>query len=70
MKLDKSSARMSVVLAFLNFQTKNWQTRRSQRLDKQELLSLQANLKMEVQAKQHMNEELNRIKMEKLSADR
>ena len=41
---------------------KNWQTRRSQRLDKQELLSLQANLKMEVQAKQHLSDEVNKIK--------
>ncbi|XP_057303802.1 serine/threonine-protein kinase MRCK alpha-like [Hydractinia symbiolongicarpus] len=41
---------------------KNWQTRRSQRLDKQELLSLQANLKMEMQAKQHLNDELAKLK--------
>jgi len=49
---------------------KNWQTRRSQRLDKQELLSLQANLKMEVQAKNHLSEELNKIKMARIDAER
>ncbi|XP_065052228.1 serine/threonine-protein kinase MRCK alpha-like isoform X1 [Rhopilema esculentum] len=49
---------------------KNWQTRRSQRMDKQELLSLQANLKMEVQAKNHLSEELNKVKMARLEAER
>eukprot|EP00794_Sanderia_malayensis_P017614 gene17614-19368_t len=50
--------------------SKNWQTRRSQRLDKQELLSLQANLKMEVQAKNHLSEELNKVKMARLALER
>ncbi|XP_065655108.1 serine/threonine-protein kinase MRCK alpha isoform X2 [Hydra vulgaris] len=41
---------------------KNWQARRSQKLDKQELLSLQASLSLEVQAKQQLNDELIKIK--------
>lgn len=49
---------------------KNWQTRRSQRLDKQELLSLQANLKMEVEAKQNLNDELNKMKAQLNQAER
>ncbi|WAR18658.1 MRCKA-like protein [Mya arenaria] len=39
-----------------------WRNRRSQRLDKMELLNLQSSLNSEIQAKTQINEELNRIK--------
>lgn len=52
------------------FQGKNWQTRRSQRLDKQELLSLQANIKLEVEAKQQLHQELNKMKTQLNKAER
>ncbi|KAL5008245.1 hypothetical protein ScPMuIL_013826 [Solemya velum] len=39
-----------------------WRNRRSQRLDKMELLNLQASLNSEIQAKQQINEDLTKIK--------
>ncbi|XP_066911652.1 serine/threonine-protein kinase MRCK alpha-like isoform X2 [Clytia hemisphaerica] len=53
-----------------NAAAKNWQTRRSQRLDKQELLTLQANLKSEVEAKQNLNQELQKLKSQLNQSER
>ncbi|KAK3093861.1 hypothetical protein FSP39_021152 [Pinctada imbricata] len=39
-----------------------WRNRRSQRLDKMELLNLQSSLNSEIQAKQQISEELTRVK--------
>ncbi|XP_031559571.1 serine/threonine-protein kinase MRCK alpha-like isoform X2 [Actinia tenebrosa] len=39
-----------------------WQLRRSQKVDKQEILTLQSNLQAEIQAKQQLSEELNKSK--------
>ena len=39
-----------------------WRNRRSQRLDKMELLNLQSNLNSEIQAKSQITEELNGLK--------
>ncbi|KAK3733779.1 hypothetical protein QZH41_015098 [Actinostola sp. cb2023] len=39
-----------------------WQVRRSQKVDKQEILTLQSNLQAEIQAKQQLSEELNKSK--------
>ncbi|KAL3874670.1 hypothetical protein ACJMK2_037651 [Sinanodonta woodiana] len=39
-----------------------WRNRRSQRLDKMELLNLQSSLQSEIQAKQQISEELTRVK--------
>ncbi|XP_069117855.1 serine/threonine-protein kinase MRCK alpha-like isoform X2 [Argopecten irradians] len=39
-----------------------WRNRRSQRLDKMELLNLQSSLQSEIQAKQQISEELNKVK--------
>ena len=39
-----------------------WQVRRSQKVDKQEILSLQSKLQAEIAAKQQMAEEMNKIK--------
>lgn len=39
-----------------------WRNRRSQRLDKMELLNLQSSLNSEIQAKAKITEELNKVK--------
>ncbi|CAB3998634.1 serine threonine- kinase MRCK alpha isoform X4 [Paramuricea clavata] len=41
---------------------KDWQARRSHKMNKQELLALQATLKKELEAKQNLADELNRVK--------
>ncbi|XP_065311097.1 serine/threonine-protein kinase Genghis Khan isoform X1 [Dermacentor albipictus] len=43
---------------------KNWRNRRSQKLEKMELLTLQSNLQSEIQAKQAVSEELTRVRAE------
>lgn len=43
---------------------KNWRNRRSQKLEKMELLSLQSSLQNEIQAKQAVCEELSRVRTE------
>ena len=43
---------------------KNWRNRRSQKLDKMELLNLQSALNSEVQAKQVISEELSKVRAE------
>ena len=43
---------------------KNWKNRRSQKLDKMELLNLQSNLQSEIHAKQAINEELSKVRSE------
>ena len=41
---------------------KNWRNRRSQKLDKMELLALQSSLQSEIQAKQAISEELSQVR--------
>ena len=43
---------------------KNWKNRRSQKLDKMELLNLQSNLQSEIQAKQEVSQELSKVRAE------
>jgi len=43
---------------------KNWKNRRSQKLEKMELLNLQSNLQSEIHAKQAINEELSIVRSE------
>ena len=43
---------------------KNWKNRRSQKLEKMELLNLQSNLQSEIHAKQEITEELSRVRSE------
>ena len=43
---------------------KNWKNRRSQKLEKMELLNLQSNLQSEIHAKQAINEELSKVRAE------
>lgn len=49
---------------------KNWQMRRSQKVDKQEILTLQSNLQAEIQAKQQLMEELNKMKAANVANER
>ncbi|XP_052697457.1 serine/threonine-protein kinase MRCK alpha-like isoform X3 [Crassostrea angulata] len=46
-----------------------WRNRRSQRLDKMELLTLQSNLNSEIQAKTQISEELTRFKSQSVSLE-
>lgn len=43
---------------------KNWKNRRSQKLEKMELLNLQSNLQSEIQAKQEISQELSKCRTE------
>lgn len=43
-------------------QEKNWKNRRSQKLDKMEILNLQSSLQSEIQAKESIREELTQIR--------
>lgn len=49
---------------------KNWRNRRSQKLDKMELLNLQSSLQSEIQAKQAINEELSKTREALLAAQK
>lgn len=61
MDFDKHIQRViSVLFMFQNRQ--RWRNRRSQRLDKMELLTLQSSLQSEIQAKSQIAEELSKIK--------
>uniref|UniRef100_W4VRQ2 non-specific serine/threonine protein kinase n=1 Tax=Corethrella appendiculata TaxID=1370023 RepID=W4VRQ2_9DIPT len=53
-----------------NAADKNWRNRRSQKLDKMELLNLQSSLQSEIQAKQLISEELTRTRAELLAAQK
>jgi len=58
------------VLYLLQGEKNQWQMRRSQKVDKQEILTLQANLHAEIQAKQHLSEEMNKIKAANVANER
>lgn len=47
-----------------------WRNRRSQKLDKMEILTLQSSLHSEIQAKQAVGEELSRTRAELLASQR
>ena len=49
---------------------KNWRNRRSQKLDKMELLNLQSSLQSEIQAKAMISEELNRTRAELIASQK
>jgi serine/threonine-protein kinase MRCK len=49
---------------------KNWRNRRSQKLDKMELLNLQSSLQSEIQAKATINDELSRTRAELINAQK
>ncbi|KAK7598361.1 hypothetical protein V9T40_006596 [Parthenolecanium corni] len=48
----------------------NWRDRRSQKVEKQELLTLQSNLNSELQAKQMISEELSRTRADLMAAQK
>lgn len=49
---------------------KNWRNRRSQKLDKMELLNLQSSLHSEIQAKQAISEELTKVRSDYMSSQK
>ncbi|RXG67109.1 Serine/threonine-protein kinase Genghis Khan, partial [Armadillidium vulgare] len=49
---------------------KNWRNRRSQKLDKMELLNLQSSLNSEIQAKQVISEELTKIRADYMASQK
>lgn len=49
---------------------KNWKNRRSQKLDKMELLNLQSSLQSEIHAKQSISEDLSKTRAELLAAQK
>lgn len=49
---------------------KNWRNRRSQKLDKMELLNLQSSLQSEIQAKQTISEDLSKTREALLAAQK
>ncbi|XP_003425741.1 serine/threonine-protein kinase Genghis Khan [Nasonia vitripennis] len=49
---------------------KNWRNRRSQKLDKMELLNLQSSLQSEIQAKQQISEELTKTRSDLIAAQK
>jgi serine/threonine-protein kinase MRCK len=59
---------------FLNvfppLQEKNWRNRRSQKLDKMELLNLQSSLQSEIQAKQAISEELTKTRSDLVASQK
>ncbi|XP_071794015.1 serine/threonine-protein kinase MRCK alpha-like [Asterias amurensis] len=48
---------------------KDWQSRRSQKMDKMELLNLQSSLQSEVQAKEQINKELSKVKTDQVATE-
>ena len=52
----------SIMLILKKKQEKNWKNRRSQKLDKMEILNLQSSLQSEIQAKESIREELTQIR--------
>ncbi|XP_053967271.1 serine/threonine-protein kinase Genghis Khan isoform X2 [Anastrepha ludens] len=52
------------------YDTKNWRNRRSQKLDKMELLNLQSSLQAEIQAKAIISEELSRTRAELIATQK
>lgn len=53
-----------------NHPDNNWRNRRSQKLDKMELLNLQSSLNSEIQAKQAISEELSKVRAELVAAQK
>jgi serine/threonine-protein kinase MRCK len=51
-------------------QDKNWRNRRSQKLEKMELLNLQSSLQSEIHAKQAISEELSKTRSDLIAAQK
>ena len=62
--MNPESISVNLILSFFfcKQQEKNWKNRRSQKLDKMEILNLQSSLQSEIQAKESIREELTQIR--------
>ena len=60
----KLSEEMELLKSTSTIPEKNWKNRRSQKLEKMELLNLQSNLQSEIQAKQEVSQELSKVRSE------
>jgi len=54
----------------LQWQEKTWKNRRSQKLDKMQILDLQSNLQSEIQAKESIRKELSTAKAVQVSLEK
>ena len=68
--LSIATFKFTFTFTFTQGEKNQWQMRRSQKMDKQEILQLQANLQAEIQAKQLMAEEMNKIKAANVANER
>ncbi|XP_012224760.1 serine/threonine-protein kinase Genghis Khan isoform X1 [Linepithema humile] len=66
----KHSGGVSGVGSGTTMADKNWRNRRSQKLDKMELLNLQSSLQNEIQAKQAISEELTKTRSDLIAAQK
>ncbi|XP_077254399.1 serine/threonine-protein kinase gek isoform X3 [Temnothorax americanus] len=66
----KHSGGVSGVGSGTTMADKNWRNRRSQKLDKMELLNLQSSLQSEIQAKQAISEELTKTRSDLIAAQK
>lgn len=66
----KVSGVVGGVSSVLAPQEKNWRNRRSQKLDKMELLNLQSSLNSEIQAKQVISEELSKVRADLVASQK
>lgn len=64
LKLSGSGASGNGLAVGQSSAEKNWKNRRSQKLEKMELLNLQSNLQSEIHAKQAITEELSKVRSE------
>ena len=64
------SVRRSLTHLSVCLQEKNWRNRRSQKLDKMELLTLQSSLQSEIQAKQSISGELSHCRAELIASQK
>ncbi|XP_046752043.1 serine/threonine-protein kinase MRCK beta isoform X2 [Diprion similis] len=66
----KHSGGVGAVVGGSTMTDKNWRNRRSQKLDKMELLNLQSSLQSEIQAKQAISEELTKTRSDLIAAQK
>lgn len=67
---ELETLKMSGLVPSATSTEKNWRNRRSQKLDKMELLSLQSSLHSEIQAKQTISEELSKARSENIACQK
>lgn len=67
---ELEALKMSGLVPSATSTEKNWRNRRSQKLDKMELLTLQSSLQSEIQAKQAISEELSKARSEYIACQK